>query len=323
MGRVFTPTLESSMEDYEALRQSYVDDTLDPDIERILGIYLEDRLYQQALRQRQKKTSMESVAEVEAPEEIDLANAIFSKDNIVFAGKTVKAVGKGLVALAKGIKNFAVGIHRYALDKTLTEEQIIKRFARLIDTYENIQLQHAQVTGVPTYPIALNRFVGLINVCNYIKQMATAEQGHAGISEAMYDKVADLSNGVLKVLPPEKNSHIKNIGWVEPKLETYDIMKSKWTNKEEVVKFRNGLVDVKFRVSEELAKASMTLVRACDEIQNERITSQEEQDEAVEAYSGAYIISKLVKQIHKFGIQREITVFCTTYIPRLCKYKSI
>ena len=266
---------------------------------------------------------MESVAEVEAPEEIDLANAIFSKDNIVFAGKTVKAVGKGLVALAKGIKNFAVGIHRYALDKTLTEEQIIKRFARLIDTYENIQLQHAQVTGVPTYPIALNRFVGLINVCNYIKQMATAEQGHKGISEAMYDKVADLSNGVLKVLPPEKNSHIKNIGWVEPKLETYDIMKSKWTNKEEVVKFRNGLVDVKFRVSEELAKASMTLVRACDEIQNERITSQEEQDEAVEAYSGAYIISKLVKQIHKFGIQREITVFCTTYIPRLCKYKSI
>lgn len=321
MSSAYAPTLDTSMEDYKALRDTFVDDTKDLELERILAIYAEDRQFREALKQH----SMEAYGEVtaDAPESIDLANAIFSKDNIVFAGKTAKAVGKGLIALAKGIKNFAVGIHRYAVDKTLTEEQIIKRFDRLINTYENIQLQHAQVAEVPTYPVALNRFIGLINVCNFIKQMAASEQGHRGITEAIYDKVADLSNGVLRVLPPEKNSHIKNLGWVEPKLETFDIMKSKWVNKEEVVKFRNGIVDVKFRVSEELAKASMSLVRSCDEIQNERISSQEEQDDAVEAYSGAYIISKLVKQIHKFGIQREISVFCTTYISRLCKYKSI
>ena len=316
-------SLESYLEDSGALNESFRDDTRDLDIERILSVYQENRLYREALEKRFSVEAYGEVGQVDPAESLDLANAIFSKDNIVFAGKTAKAVGKGLITLAKGIKNFAINIHRYAVDKTLTEEQIIKRFDRLISRYENIELQHAQVSEVPTYPVALNRFIGLINVCNYIKQMAVAENGHKGISESMYDKVADLSNGVLRVLPPEKNSHIKNIGWVEPKLETYDIMKSKWTNKEEVVKFRNGIIDVKFRVSEELAKASMTLVRSCDEIQNERIESQEDQDDAVEAYSGAYIISKLVKQIHKFGIQREISVFCTTYISRLCKYKSI
>ena len=92
MSSAYAPTLDTSMEDYKALRDTFVDDTKDLELERILAIYAEDRQFREALKQH----SMEAYGEVaaDAPESIDLANAIFSKDNIVFAGKTAKAVGK-------------------------------------------------------------------------------------------------------------------------------------------------------------------------------------------------------------------------------------
>lgn len=314
----FISVPESTQDPLDILNSTFFDETLDRDIERAITIAKKKQLIHEYIQ------SLEGGEVQYVVDDQNLWEKIFgvrlTDDDWKALGKAGSRILDGMGKLCVGVKNFAVSIKNFAQNKRISEEYIIEKFGKLYNKLASIPYRKAQVEDVPTYELMHLRCAGLLSVCGSIKEMSEKDPGDLDLSDSILDRVANLSKNVLQVTAAEKGSSVRNLAWHEPQLTTYDVKASKWCNEQNLNKLKNVYLDVKFNASEDLDKASEKLIANCKSMVQEE---HDDKDELVDTYSTAYIIGKMIKQVHQFGIQREINTCCTTYLDRLMDYKSM
>ncbi len=235
-------------------------------------------------------------------------------------------IRKGIVNSAKNIGNhlakFAAWVHNTIQNKTVTEKYILKRFAKLEQTLSTAETSRGYVEDVPTYDIVQKRLVGILQVCDFIKELSSQQDTTGGYNDGIFEKVAIVSNGVLKLTAPYSDSTYRNLEWAKPTLSKYEVLKSPWNNLNNLQKLRNLVVEAKYESLEDLASAAKTLAKRCSKFREETAYTTPDYNEVANTYNAAYVINKMVRQINQ-AINKEINTLMISYITHLINYTTI
>ena len=235
-------------------------------------------------------------------------------------------VRKGIVSSAKSVgihlAKFSAWVYNSLKNKSVTEKYIIKRFAKLEDALTHAPTTRAYVEDVPTYEVVQKRLVGILQVCQHLKELSSKEDTNGGYTDGMFEQIALLSNGVLKLSAPYSGTTYRNIEWQKPALTKYEVLKSPWNNSANIQKIRNLTVDAKYESLEDLAQAAKTLSKRCSQFKEGDEYSAPDYNDVANTYNAAYVINKMIRQINQ-AINREVNALTISYITNLIHYKTI
>lgn len=235
-------------------------------------------------------------------------------------------VRKGIVNSAKNVGNslakFAAWVHNTLQNKTVTEKYILKRFAKLEQALSSAETSRGYVKDVPTYDVIQKRLVGILQVCDFIKELSSQQDTTGGYNDGIFEKVALTSNGVLKLTAPYSDSTYRNLEWSKPQVSNYEVLKSPWNNATNLQKLRNLVVEAKYESLEDLASAAKVLAKRCSKFREETAYAAPDYNDVANTYNAAYVINKMVKQINH-AINKEINTLVISYITHLINYTTI
>ena len=235
-------------------------------------------------------------------------------------------IRKGIVSSAKNIGSslakFAAWVHNTLQNKTVTEKYILKRFAKLEQTLSGAETSRGYVKDVPTYEVVQKRLVGILQVCDFIKELSSQQDTTGGYNDGIFEKVALVSNGVLKLTAPYTDTTYRNLEWVKPTLSNYEVLKSPWNNSNNLQKLRNLVIQAKYESLEDLAAAAKVLAKRCSKFREETAYAAPDYNEVANTYNAAYVINKMIKQINQ-AINKEVNTLVISYITQLINYKTI
>ena len=235
-------------------------------------------------------------------------------------------IRKGIVSSAKSIGSnlakFAAWVHNTLQNKTVTEKYILKRFAKLEQTLSGAETSRGYVKDVPTYEVVQKRLVGILQVCDFIKELSSQQDTTGGYNDGIFEKVALVSNGVLKLTAPYTDTTYRNLEWVKPTLSSYEVLKSPWNNSNNLQKLRNLVIQAKYESLEDLASAAKVLAKRCSKFREETAYAAPDYNEVANTYNAAYVINKMIKQINQ-AINKEVNTLVISYITQLINYKTI
>ena len=235
-------------------------------------------------------------------------------------------IRKGIVSSAKSIGSnlakFAAWVHNTLQNKTVTEKYILKRFTKLEQTLSTAETSRGYVKDVPTYEVVQKRLVGILQVCDFIKELSSQQDTTGGYNDGIFEKVALVSNGVLKLTAPYTDTTYRNLEWVKPTLSNYEVIKSPWNNSNNLQKLRNLVIQAKYESLEDLAAAAKVLAKRCSKFREETAYAAPDYNEVANTYNAAYVINKMIKQINQ-AINKEINTLVISYITQLINYKTI
>ncbi len=265
------------------------------------------------------------------PEYYDSLCVLINQDELDLS-VSEEGITAALQQFGSSLKTFGDKLITMIRNKTVTERYIYNRFNKLRDAIDKCENQRAMVSDVPTYDTVLKRLVGILQVSSFLEQLSKKSPDDQIFQDSLFDKVANLSNGVLKVSAPRKDAGPKGLVWNEPPLVEYDLISSPWKNNSNRERIRNTLIQCKYSGADAIVTATKSVVQAIKYMQNtDDVVTSNYYDEntqytpsaQVAAHSTAYLIGKMCKQAYKNGIEREINTFCISYIHRLCSYKYI
>lgn len=235
-------------------------------------------------------------------------------------------IRRGIVSSAKNIGSslakFAAWVHNTLQNKTVTEKYILKRFAKLEQTLSSAETSRGYVKDVPTYEVVQKRLVGILQVCDFIKELSSQQDTTGGYNDGIFEKVALVSNGVLKLTAPYTDTTYRNLEWVKPTLSSYEVLKSPWNNSNNLQKLRNLVIQAKYESLEDLAAAAKVLAKRCSKFREETAYTAPDYNEVANTYNAAYVINKMIKQINQ-AINKEVNTLVISYITQLINYKTI
>ena len=235
-------------------------------------------------------------------------------------------IRKGIVSSAKSIGSnlakFAAWVHNTLQNKTVTEKYILKRFTKLEQTLSSAETSRGYVKDVPTYEVVQKRLVGILQVCDFIKELSSQQDTTGGYNDGIFEKVALVSNGVLKLTAPYTDTTYRNLEWVKPTLSSYEVLKSPWNNSNNLQKLRNLVIQAKYESLEDLAAAAKVLAKRCSKFREETAYTAPDYNEVANTYNAAYVINKMIKQINQ-AINKEVNTLVISYITQLINYKTI
>ena len=235
-------------------------------------------------------------------------------------------IRKGIVSSAKSIGSnlakFAAWVHNTLQNKTVTEKYILKRFTKLEQTLSSAETSRGYVKDVPTYEVVQKRLVGILQVCDFIKELSSQQDTTGGYNDGIFEKVALVSNGVLKLTAPYTDTTYRNLEWVKPILSNYEVLKSPWNNSNNLQKLRNLVIQAKYESLEDLAAAAKVLAKRCSKFREETAYTAPDYNEVANTYNAAYVINKMIKQINQ-AINKEVNTLVISYITQLINYKTI
>ena len=235
-------------------------------------------------------------------------------------------IRRGIVSSAKNIGSslakFAAWVHNTLQNKTVTEKYILKRFAKLEQTLSSAETSRGYVKDVPTYEVVQKRLVGILQVCDFIKELSSQQDTTGGYNDGIFEKVALVSNGVLKLTAPYTDTTYRNLEWVKPTLSNYEVLKSPWNNSNNLQKLRNLVIQAKYESLEDLAAAAKVLAKRCSKFREETAYTAPDYNEVANTYNAAYVINKMIKQINQ-AINKEVNTLVISYITQLINYKTI
>ena len=235
-------------------------------------------------------------------------------------------IRRGIVSSAKNIGSslakFAAWVHNTLQNKTVTEKYILKRFTKLEQTLSSAETSRGYVKDVPTYEVVQKRLVGILQVCDFIKELSSQQDTTGGYNDGIFEKVALVSNGVLKLTAPYTDTTYRNLDWVKPTLSNYEVLKSSWNNSNNLQKLRNLVIQAKYESLEDLAAAAKVLAKRCSKFREETAYTAPDYNEVANTYNAAYVINKMIKQINQ-AINKEVNTLVISYITQLINYKTI
>ena len=71
------------------------------------------------------------------------------------------------------LAKFAAWVHDTIRNKTVSEKYIIKKFAAFEEALSRVETSRVFVEDVPTFDQAQNRILGIIQVCEYVKELSS------------------------------------------------------------------------------------------------------------------------------------------------------
>lgn len=235
-------------------------------------------------------------------------------------------IRKGIVTSAKTVGShlakFSVWVYNTLKNKSVTEKYILKRFAKLEDTLTHADTSRGYVDKVPAYETVQRRLVGILQVCGYIKELSSKEDTNGGYNDGVFEKVAVMSNGVLKLTTPYSGTTYRNMEWTPPPLTKYEVLKSPWNNSNNIQKIRNLVIEAKYESLEDLAKAAKALSKRCSKYQEETAYEAPDYNEVANTYNAAYVVNKMIKQINQ-AINKEVNTITISYVTRLINYTTV
>ena len=220
------------------------------------------------------------------------------------------------------LAKFAAWVHDTIRNKTVSEKYIIKKFAAFEEALSKVETSRVFVEDVPTFDQVQNRILGIIQVCEYVKELSSKEDTTAGYSDGVFEKLALTSKGVMKVDAPYGGSTYRNLSWNPPKLLSYELLRSPWAIPVNLQKLRNLTIQAKYESLEDLGDAAKTLAKRCSAFREETVYEAPDYNEVANTYNAAYVINKATKQIEK-AITREVNNLVINTLTRLIHYKTI
>ena len=238
----------------------------------------------------------------------------------------IHKVHQGIVSTTKRIGDklakFAAWINDTIRNKTVSEKYIIKKFAALEEALTKVDTSRVYVEDVPTYDQAQTRILGIIHVCEYVKELSSKEDTTAGYNDSVFEKLALASKGVMKLDAPYGGSTYRNLSWNPPKLTEYELLRSPWAIPINLQKLRNLTIQAKYESLEDLGDAAKMLAKRCAAFKEETPYEVPDYNEVANTYNAAYVINKATKQIEK-AITREVNNLVINTLTRLIHYKTI
>ncbi len=239
--------------------------------------------------------------------------------DIVKIRKSIVATTKNL---AKDLAKFSSWVVSVVKTKTVTEKFITKRFQRLSDAIAKADTTKGFVKEVPTYDTIQKRLAGILSVCRYIKELSSKPAIDGGYSDAVFEKIALASAGVIKLTAPYSDTTYRNLEWNAPALGDYELFGSSWKTPANVQKIRNLVLQCKYDAMEDLGKAAKTLAVKCNSFQEPDEYNTPDYNSVANTYNAAYVVNKMNKQISK-AINKELNTLMISYLSRLINYKTI
>lgn len=256
-------------------------------------------------------------------------------ENIELATSTESFVS-GLRRITDSMNTLTDKMYKVIWAKTVSEKYIYKRFDKLKERLAEADTERAMVFKVPSYETCTKRFIGVMNVAGFLEEISNRPPEDQIFQDTLFEKVVSMSNGVLKVTAPNKESGLKNLVWNPPILTEYDVLHSPWNDNQKREQLRNLIIKCKYQGSDSFKKAAKS-VKKTTQKQIEMQTPydedygsgmgygsspEEEYSKQLKTYSVVFLLSKLCKQAEKNAIEKEVNVFCISYIHRLCSYKD-
>lgn len=238
----------------------------------------------------------------------------------------IHKVKHSIISSAKNVGSklaqFAAWVHDTLKSRVVSERYIVKRFAELDESISRADTTRAYVEDVPTFETVQTRLIGIIQVCEYVKELSSKQDTTAGYSDGMFEKLAITSKGVLKLDTPYGNTTYRNLSWNPPIKDKYELLRSPWSLPVNTQKIRNLVIQAKYDALDDLGKAAKVLAKRCSSFKEETMYEAPDYNEVANTYNAAYVINKATKQIEK-AITREINNLMITTMARLIHYTTI
>ena len=245
-----------------------------------------------------------------------------TKGTAIGTYNVIKKAGSAIGSLARTLQNMVT-------NRIVSEKFIRKRFGSLktkyVDIFFNKDMAKLDYVVAPTYDTVSKRLTGLNKAVMTIKDVASSNNISDVIGSDFYGKIAMMTNGVLTV-KSSSTGLVNNLVWSPPALEEYKILNSPFAKPENIENMCNSVLFVKYKTMEGVDATVKECLKRTKKLSDEaeKFTSYEVDEENEERYmhdyGNAYMVSKILKDVVKQGIQREINTIAISYIH---KWKNI
>lgn len=234
----------------------------------------------------------------------------------------IKRGASALTSLARSLQNMVT-------NRIVSEKFIRKRFGSLktkyVDVFFNKEMAKLDYVVAPTYDAVSKRLTGLHNAVQAIKAMASSENISDVIGGNFYGKIAMMTNGVL-TLKSSATGLVNNLVWSPPQMTEFKLLESPFSRIENIENLCNSVLFVKYKTMEGVDQTVKECLKRTKKLsdQADSIASYDVEDDTSEKYmhdySNAYMVSKILKDVVKQGIQREINTIAISYVH---KWKNV
>ena len=220
---------------------------------------------------------------------------------------------------------FARFLQRITVNRIVNEKFIRKRFDGLKKAYfnffyEDLADKSAYVVA-PSYTDMSKRLVGLHECVMYLKHAAESSDIVDSVNQSTYAKLVSMSNGALTVKTTD-GGLMNHFEWNPPELKQTVIFGSQWSNPKNIDNLCNSVLFVKYKTMDGVGSIVNTCLkrtkRMAESVDDYTAAIDEDTaDQYMHNYGSAYMLSKMLKDIVKQGIQREINTLAINYIHKL------
>ena len=250
----------------------------------------------------------------------DLADKV--QGTAIGAVQMMKKAGGALGSLARTLQNMVT-------NHIVSEKFIRKRFGSLKTKYVNVffnkDMAKLDYVVAPTYDTVSKRLTGLNKAVQTIKEMASSDNIGDIVGSDFYGKIALMTNGVLS-LKSSSTGLVNNLVWSPPQLEEFKLLNSPFAKPENIENLCNSVLFVKYKTMEGVDATVKECLKRTKKLNDEAEkyasydVDEENEEKYMHDYGNAYMISKILKDVVKQGIQREINTIAISYIH---KWKNI